>query len=565
MPNFARSGTVAKASRAIVSTHNLEATALRIARDSNRKQQGNEQQEMRVNEPVDPQIIQSMRDQGMEQGNFGPGEPIAPMHTPGTEPRQYQYMIGQNIVEQPRANEKVSFETMTSVLEMYDVAQMAIEVRLDELRNLDWDIVPYDENDTTKYESEIKQVRDFFEKPDGHMLFDEFQNIIAYDWLAYDALAIYPHLSKGGKLGALEPVDGRTITPLVDYYGRTPEAPAPAYMQWMYGMPWTWLSRDQLLYKPFNTSASSPYGRSPVEWMLTTINTDVRYQLYFLQYFTEGSIPDTWVNAPEGVTDPKQIKAIQDMYDATMVGNQAFKHRVKFLPPGSKPVQAKEIKFDINFPQFMLRKTCAAFKVTPAELGFTEMVNKSSGETQENVQFRRSIRPSAMFFSRIYTGIIHRYFGLKNLQFKYLNIDEQEDMLLMAQRDQIYIQAGVVSPDEVRVQRLGLDVDQNNPVPRVFISSRTILPVPAALKQAELANKQMEAQIEQEHAKTQTINGETQPPQETTQETQQESSPNDENYNAIDQTIEEEHQAEQTQKAMMDFFVKPPVENGQKM
>jgi hypothetical protein len=129
----------------------------------------------------------------------------------------------------------------------------------------------------------------------------------------------------------------------------------------------------------------------------------------------------------------------------------------------------------------MISKTTAAFKVTPAELGFTEKVNKSSGESQENVQYRRSIKPSAVFFAGIYTGIINKYFGLPNLKFKFLNIDEQEDLLLMAQRDEIYIKNGVISPDEVRSERLGLVVNEGNPIPRVFIMGSNIIPVVEAV------------------------------------------------------------------------------------
>ena len=473
------------------------------------------------------QIINSMDVQGMANMNaFSPGTPINPTNPIGTEPRQYEYMIGQNIVQRPRSTELVGFDAMRSIVEMYDVAQMAIEVRQDELRNLDWDIIPQDEKDAKKYESEIKTVRKFFEKPDSHILFDDFQNQLAYDWLAFDALTIFPHLTKGGKLGALECVDGTTVTPLIDYYGRIPESPAPAYIQWMYGMPWVWLDRDNLIYRPHRKRTNKLYGFSPVEWLLNTINTDIRYQLYFLQYFTDGSIPDTWINAPDEMRSPEHIKQFQEMYDTVMIGDQTQKHKVKFIPFGSKVQQAKDTKFDIDFPQFMLQKACAAFKVTPAELGFTEKVNKSSGESQENVQFRRSIKPSAMFFANIYTGIIQKYFNLPNLRFKYLNVDEQEDLLLMAQRDEIYIKNGVISPDEVRIERLGLDVNPKNTVPRVFMLGSTIIPVTEAI-----------------NAKVDTGQSESVPEDNADNKTKE-----------IEPNIKEHEEAK---KAMLDFFISP--------
>lgn len=543
MPNFSKS-------QAIVRTTSLENQVKQITGKSK-----NDTDTLMQERQIPDDVWQSMNDQGMTTQNaWSPGTPLTPSQPFGSEPRQFGYMIGENIVQRPRSTEAISFDTMKSVIDNYDIARMCIEVRLDELRNLDWDIVPYDENsnDAEKYSMDINKVRNFFEKPDGYTLFDDFQHAVAFDWQAYDALSIYPHLTRGGELGALEAVDGKSITPMIDYYGRRPNAPAPAYVQWMYGLPWTWLTKDQLIYRPYNVNNDSVYGTSPIEWMLTAINTDMRYQMYFLQYFTDGSIPDTWINAPESMKDPNQIKQFQEMYDAVMRGDQSQKHKALFIPFGSKVQQAKELKWDINFPQFMMQKTCAAFKVQPSEIGFTEKVNKSSGETQENVQYRRSIRPSAQFFQRIYTGIIHKYFQNTKIRFKFLNVEEQEDRLLMAQADEIYIKAGVISPDEVRVARYGYDVDPQNPVPRVFVNNRMVMPVQSALQQAALSNKELQAQIDQQEAQAQTMRSQAGLPRQDNADTL--SQPDED----IVETDDEEMEA---QKAALDFFVKSSGEH----
>lgn len=160
MVNFAKRA-------AVISTTSLEAQAQMITNSS-------KSPDHFLDTPSIPdKTFQSMIEQGMANNNsWGPGQPIAPNNPVGEEPRQFEYMIGQNIVQRPRSTEAISFETMRAIIENYDVAQMAIEVRQDELRNLDWNIVPYDEEETDKYANEIKQVRQFFEKPDGHMLFD---------------------------------------------------------------------------------------------------------------------------------------------------------------------------------------------------------------------------------------------------------------------------------------------------------------------------------------------------------------------------------------------------------
>jgi hypothetical protein len=62
----------------------------------------------------------------------------------------------------------------------------------------------------------------------------------------------------------------------------------------------------------------------------------------------------------------------------------------------------------------------------------------------------------------------------------------------MAQRDQIYINTGVISPDEVRTIRLGLDVDKSNPVPRLFVAGTTVMPVIDVLAQSKANIDQVE-------------------------------------------------------------------------
>jgi hypothetical protein len=448
-----------------------------------------QQDNFNTNNAIPKQILSAMDMQGMDTNRaFSAGQPINPLQPIGELARQFEFMIGQNIVQRPRSDENIGFDTMQSVIEMYDVAQMCIEVRQDELRNLEWDIVPIDEDDKnapTKYSSEITMLRNFFQKPDQYTLFDDFQNTLAYDWLTYDALAINVEKTKGGKVGALYGIDGTTITPMLDWNGRRPTGDAPAYVQFIQGMPWVWLTQDQLIYRTNRKKNNCVYGTPPIEWLLNNINTDIRYQMYFLQYFTDGSIPDTWINAPEDMRQPQQIEQFQKLYDDVMIGDSTQKHKARFIPFGSKVTQAKDSKFDVDFPQFMLNKTCAAYKVAPSELGFTEKVNKSSGDTQENMQYRRSIKPSSKYFESIYTQIISNQFKIPYLKFKFMNIEEQEDQLVMAQRDQVYINTGVLSPDEVRSTRLGLNIDPSNPVPRLFVSGTTVTPVNDIIAQSK--------------------------------------------------------------------------------
>lgn len=461
-----------KAARVSISTKDLSNTASRVSGQG--KTLGAT--------PVPEAVRTSMIEQGMNtQGTFSPGTPISPFEPVGTPPQQFQFQIGQNIVQQPRSTEEISFDTMRNVLKNYDVAQMCIENRLDQLKFLDWEIVRRDDKDKTDYSTDIKKVEAFLHKPDGFTLFDDWLSMVGNDLLSFDAPAIFKHKTRGGKLGALECIDGTTITPLLDGRGMIPKPPAPAYIQYTYGMPRYWLTSDSLIYRPWRRRSNTVYGYPPVEWLLMNINQDIRQQYYFLQYFTDGSVPDVFAETPEVISaDTDKIRQFQQYYDAVMLGDQSQRHKVKWIPAGSKITRMKDQNFDIEYPTWLFNKTLAAFKTAPSELGFTENVNKSSGDSQENVTYRRSIRPMAKYMEALMNEVLVEL-GYPHLAFSYQNLGEEEDKLVAAQVREIDIRNGVISPDQAAEEIYGIQPDPNNPTPRVFMTGSTFMTLEDAI------------------------------------------------------------------------------------
>ena len=66
--------------------------------------------------------------------------------------------------------------------------------------------------------------------------------------------------TRGGALYALELIAGETVKPLLDLPGRPPRPPAPAYQQFLYGMPAGDYTLDQLDYIRETSRSDSPYG-----------------------------------------------------------------------------------------------------------------------------------------------------------------------------------------------------------------------------------------------------------------------------------------------------------------
>jgi SPP1 gp7 family putative phage head morphogenesis protein len=405
---------------------------------------------------------------------FSPGQPIGPYDGYNRTPRTHDFVTGYNISARPKANERVSFETLRGLVDSYDVAQMCIWHRIDSIRALDWALVP-----ARGFRGDADQAIDIgmqvLSKPDRQNSFSTWLATWLYDILAYDAGTLYRLRNRGGRAIGLRVVDGTSIAPLLDYWGNSPEPPAEAYVQYANGLPWNWLTRHDLVYTPFRPRASSPYGYAPLESILLNANTDLRFQAYFLQRFTEGNIPEAFASAPESWT-PQQIEEFQGYWDAFMLGDQSIKHQIKWMPGGGSIVWSNEKDFSDAFSLFLMRKTCASFHIVPSDLGFTETVNKSSGETQADVQHRVGDLPLVSHIQGVLTSFLQHDLGLP-LEFAFDTGQEKEDRLTLAQAWQIYIESGMASPDEGREELLGLPADPRRPTPRFFNTSR-LGPVP---------------------------------------------------------------------------------------
>jgi phage portal protein BeeE len=102
-------------------------------------------------------------------------------------------------------------------------------------------------------------------------------------------------------------------------------------------------SAHDIIYRPRNVRAHRVYGYSPVQQVLMTINIALRRQLWQLDHFSEGSIPDALIGVPTSWT-PDQIKQFQDYWDTEFAGDLAKRRRAKFVPgeATAKVVQTKE-------------------------------------------------------------------------------------------------------------------------------------------------------------------------------------------------------------------------------
>lgn len=427
---------------------------------------------------------------------MGPGVPLPtqPLDQPRqgiTVPRRWQYPVGTNLTVTPGATKLVDFRTLRTLARVYDIARRCIEIRRQEISSMRWEIVSRDPKKEVEVDRHAQLVS-FFEYPDriNGRRWDAWIKTLLDEVFVVDALAIYPHPTWGegkGPLGsslfALEILDGTTIKPLLDVRGARPLPPLPAYQQVLYGVPRAelladsaardlgdaplaepdamvkpYFSGDELYYEVYHPSSDSPYGFSNIEQIIVNVNLALKRQQYWTAYFTDGSVPAGYIEVPEEWST-QQIREFEESWNSLLAGDLAWKHRIKASPgpfQQLRPLVGGDTAV-VAFDEWLAKITCVGFDVTPTEIGFeprSGLGGTGWSEQQENVLYRKSLRPLTGWIEVILNEILATWFSSPDLRFKFV-FDEIEDALKKAQQFQIEFQTGQKTANEIRSE-LGL-------------------------------------------------------------------------------------------------------------
>jgi hypothetical protein len=302
---------------------------------------------------------------------FGPLQPLQPMAPPGTGGRAYDYGFGANLNYIPRSGSGTPFDELRALADALPLLATVIENRKDRIASWAWAIQSKGGGRTNirlvdkATQSEIDRVTDAIGVPDRRRDFHSWLRPLIDDMLVIDAATIYARKTRGGKLFSLDVIDGSLIKPLIGEDGRLPLPPDPAYQQILHGLPAADFTLDELMYLPRNARSRGVYGFSAVEQVLLTVNIALRREVYNLDYYRAGTIPDAFGTLPKEWT-PEQIKAFQDYFDSMMQGNLMKRRGVKFMPDGFKAQDVRQPPLKDQYDEWLARIICFAFQIPPS-------------------------------------------------------------------------------------------------------------------------------------------------------------------------------------------------------
>lgn len=385
---------------------------------------------------------------------FSPFQPIQPFGPPNVMyPRTFDYRTGLNLDIQPqRTNVFAMLRTMSR---SWGLLRTVIETRKDQFMRMPHAFqVKGAPRKKSKY---IDELNAFFVRPDGKNTFSRWKRLLLEDMLVIDAATIFKWKSVTGHPLAYDVIDGATIKPLIDDAGRRPTAPDPAYQQIIKGLPMTNWTEDDIRYAPMRPVPDIPiYGYSPVEQILAEITAGIKRLSYQVSFWTEGSMPELIITAPEAWT-PTQLAQYQGMFDAMMSGNTPYKSKVRFVPGGMKPFDIKNangeaLKAEID--EWWARLICYAFSVSPQP--FIKMMNRSTAQSAQQQAEEEGLHPVMLWFKEeIMDPIVQEDFGYDDIEFNFLP-NPEVDQAKQADILKTYVSTGIMEINEAREQ-LGLD------------------------------------------------------------------------------------------------------------
>jgi HK97 family phage portal protein len=416
-------------------------------------------------------------------GFFAPGYPMVPVEPERL--RLYDFPSGYNYIYTPRSFEPISFHELRALAQNHDITRLAIETRKDQIEALEWTIKPIDEkNPKAGADTRAEKMVAFWRRPDGITPFATWLRELLEDLLVLDAPTLDVRINRAGEVIALELVDGATIKVLIDDTGRRPRPPAPAFEQIIHGRPWI-LTEDgrvstdlrgkpifdsQLIYLPRNPRTHKPYGFSPVEQIIMTINIGLRRQIMQLQHFTEGNVPPGMATSPDG-WNADQIAKYQEWFDSMLAGNTGNRTRIIWGPAGAKYQSFKEAPYKDEFDEWLARIVCYAFSLPPT--AFVKQMNRATAGTAQETALEEGLAPIMGWVKRLVDTVLQDRMGQPDLQFAWLDVrpvdpKDQADIL------KEYVSDGVYTINEAR-DILGMDPIEGGDLPMIVTASGPVL------------------------------------------------------------------------------------------
>lgn len=387
---------------------------------------------------------------------LGPGQPLLPApldpvnpQTGRAGPRAWQAPVSWNLDLTTR---RTPWQVLKALADQCDVVHRCIEIRVAEIIGLDWDFtlsdhavsqIMSDDNvghaqasklGREQFGPEIDRLKSFFEAPMPGYTFSDWMVELLWNHYVYDAVAIWPECTLGGKVVGLMIVDGSTIKPLLDNRGLRPRPPAPAFQQILWGFPRGEYQEsdpnsvdgefaavgagrisDQLAYFVQNKRTWDPYGFSTVEECIPAATLYLGRQRWLQAEYSEGAMPTSWMKS-DGEFTPTQLGDYERVLNDMLSGNTSERKRIKLLNKGFEPVAMPQTdeRYKPEYDETLIKQIGSKFGVMPTQLGViprTGLAGRGQQQGEQDQAETVSGKPTEEWVVDVINQLTRRFLG----------------------------------------------------------------------------------------------------------------------------------------------------------
>ena len=251
---------------------------------------------------------------------------------------------------------------------------------------------------------------------------------------------------------ALWPVDGATIRMRTDWDG-LPRSPRYEQVTGKFGADANIVLNDEeLIYIRLNPRTHTPFGLGRLEVAFEAINAFLGAHRYAARLASNSVVEYAlWLQDLTPEHHERLIRWWQDEIEGT--------GRVPILSVENKPEVLRfgggtDADLRLQWQEFLLRMIADAFDLPPQLLGLERDVNRSTAAEMNDQAFQQAIVPTARLLAEHLTrDAICKKLGWHDLEFVFTDVDSPEIAMEEAQIQQILLQNGVLTVNEVRRMR----------------------------------------------------------------------------------------------------------------
>lgn len=433
---------------------------------------------------------------------LGPSAPFLPTaldpvldETGRALPRLYEYPVAWNL---NLSNERGSapWSVLRALADQCDIIHRAIEIKVAEVVKMKWTFKLSNEaiNEIMathgvshsraakigrdKYDSEINRLTRFWENPypQSDRTWSEWITEFLWQHLVFDGVPVYPRINLGKEVMGFDIIDAPTIKVLLDNRGGLPQPPNPAFQQILWGFPrgeyeasvqadGEYFSgtghngefiTDQLAYFVRNRRTWSPYGFSSVEASIPAATLYLNRQKWLNSEYQDGTLPVTFMETDSDELDHLKLAGFERVFNDTLTGSTAERHRIKVLPKGFHPTFAPDpsSRFASDYDEFLIKRIAGFFGISPSAIGLTPR-NGIGGAGQQNGEQESSeiigIRPMENFLEDTINSLCRRFLSVdKGITFSLSDHESTKDEQAKATAFQTALFSGAMTLNDVR-------------------------------------------------------------------------------------------------------------------